>query len=259
MCASTGRTSEFRVLCAPVRDATPRGAAVVERDDDQIRPRPGPPRDHGSAHAPRFISRVVKASSKGGGSFGNRAPGRRARCGGAGAGRGHAAAQLAGRGLDQRARRVVIKTRLVNLRRASARSTQKHLRYIERDGVTREGGRGQLYGPQTDNADAGAFERRSEGDRHQFRFILSADDALELGDLKAFVRDHMRQVQRDLGTKLDWVAVDHWDTDNPHTHLVLRGKDDRGADLVIARNYIAERSEERRVGKECRSRWSPYH
>ena len=23
--------------------------------------------------------------------------------------------------------------------------------------------------------------------------------------------------------------------------------------------YITERSEERRVGKECRSRWSPYH
>ena len=25
------------------------------------------------------------------------------------------------------------------------------------------------------------------------------------------------------------------------------------------RRYVAERSEERRVGKECRSRWSPYH
>ena len=24
-------------------------------------------------------------------------------------------------------------------------------------------------------------------------------------------------------------------------------------------NYYSERSEERRVGKECRSRWSPYH
>ena len=23
--------------------------------------------------------------------------------------------------------------------------------------------------------------------------------------------------------------------------------------------YVLERSEERRVGKECRSRWSPYH
>ena len=28
--------------------------------------------------------------------------------------------------------------------------------------------------------------------------------------------------------------------------------------LVYERNLLA-RSEERRVGKECRSRWSPYH
>ena len=28
---------------------------------------------------------------------------------------------------------------------------------------------------------------------------------------------------------------------------------------VICRKYIKTRSEERRVGKECRSRWSPYH
>ena len=26
-----------------------------------------------------------------------------------------------------------------------------------------------------------------------------------------------------------------------------------------AASFAAERSEERRVGKECRSRWSPYH
>ena len=29
--------------------------------------------------------------------------------------------------------------------------------------------------------------------------------------------------------------------------------------LVKGNDYVEERSEERRVGKECRSRWSPYH
>ena len=29
--------------------------------------------------------------------------------------------------------------------------------------------------------------------------------------------------------------------------------------LAEMRGRIEERSEERRVGKECRSRWSPYH
>ena len=28
---------------------------------------------------------------------------------------------------------------------------------------------------------------------------------------------------------------------------------------MSAENFTAARSEERRVGKECRSRWSPYH
>ena len=30
-------------------------------------------------------------------------------------------------------------------------------------------------------------------------------------------------------------------------------------DGITRRIYPAKRSEERRVGKECRSRWSPYH
>ena len=29
--------------------------------------------------------------------------------------------------------------------------------------------------------------------------------------------------------------------------------------LMKTKNWIVCRSEERRVGKECRSRWSPYH
>ena len=29
--------------------------------------------------------------------------------------------------------------------------------------------------------------------------------------------------------------------------------------LIVFLGFLANRSEERRVGKECRSRWSPYH
>ena len=45
--------------------------------------------------------------------------------------------------------------------------------------------------------------------------------------------------RRDLGTKLDWVAVDHWNTDNPHVHVLIRGRADDGQDLVISRDYIS--------------------
>jgi hypothetical protein len=58
-------------------------------------------------------------------------------------------------------------------------------------------------------------------------------------DLRGFTRDLARRMEVDLGTRLDWVAVDHWNTDNPHVHLIVRGVDDRGGDLVIARDYIS--------------------
>jgi type IV secretory pathway VirD2 relaxase len=45
-------------------------------------------------------------------------------------------------------------------------------------------------------------------------------------------------METDLGTRLDWVAVDHWNTDNPHVHLLVCGVVDQGGDLVIARDYI---------------------
>jgi len=55
----------------------------------------------------------------------------------------------------------------------------------------------------------------------------------------------MTQVEQDLGTKLDWVAVDHFNTGHPHTHIMLRGVDDQGRDLIIARDYIAHGFRER--------------
>ena len=154
-------------------------------------------------------------------------------------GRGQVAARVAGRSLTRRSRRVVIKARLVNLRRAGLKSTVSHISYLKRDGVTREGAPGQAYGPIDDDADTLDFEQRGRDDRHQFRFIVAPEDAEDIGELRTFTRQLMDQMERDLGTKLEWIAVDHWDTDNPHTHVILRGKDDSGENLVIAPEYIA--------------------
>ena len=73
----------------------------------------------------------------------------------------------------------------------------------------------------------------------------SPEDATELEDLKPFVRDLMSRMEEDLGTKLDWIAADHFNTEHPHTHIVLRGKDELGKHLVIARDYIAHGMRER--------------
>ena len=104
---------------------------------------------------------------------------------------------------------------------------------------------GQLYDAGGGHADGKDFLARCEGDRHQFRFIVAAEDAAEYPDLKPFVRRLMARMEADLGTKLEWVAVDHYNTGHPHTHVLLRGKDDLRKDLVIARDYISRGMRER--------------
>ena len=54
-------------------------------------------------------------------------------------------------------------------------------------------------------------------------------------DLRAYTRELVGRMESDLGTRLDWVAVDHYDTAQPHVHLEVRGKRDDGRDLVIPR------------------------
>ncbi|MGL1920001.1 MAG: hypothetical protein OCD03_03155 [Hyphomicrobiales bacterium] len=68
---------------------------------------------------------------------------------------------------------------------------------------------------------------------------MSPEDATELVELKTYTRDLMQQMEKDLGTKLDWVAVDHYNTDHPHIHIIVRGTDDKGKDLIIARDYMS--------------------
>jgi type IV secretory pathway VirD2 relaxase len=144
-----------------------------------------------------------------------------------------------------RARRAVVKTRLVKLGGKALSGAVAHLKYIQRDGVTREGEPGELYAADQDVADGKAFLELSSEDRHQFRFIVSAEEASEYPDLKPLIRRLMTQAELDLGTRLDWVAVDHFNTGHPHTHIMLRGVDDQGRDLIIARDYIAHGFRER--------------
>jgi type IV secretory pathway VirD2 relaxase len=215
------------------------GLGMTRDDEDRFRPQPGKPGRSGE----RFITQVLQQAGKAGARSMAKPPARAvAKPGhqpGARLGRGHVAARFAGQGLGANARRVAIKIRLVNLAKAGTRSSITHLRYIEREGVNRLGGPGQAYGPSTDTADLDAFRERGQDDRHQFRFIISPEDAEQLDDLRTYTRHLMQRMETDLGTRLDWVAVDHWNTDNPHTHVVLRGKNELGKDLIIARDYIA--------------------
>jgi type IV secretory pathway VirD2 relaxase len=96
-----------------------------------------------------------------------------------------------------------------------------------------------------DDADGRRFAERCLGDRHQFRFVVSAEDASEYEDLRPLVRRFMGRMEEDLGTRLDWVAANHLDTFSPHSHVVLRGKDDLGGNLIISPEYIMRGIKER--------------
>ena len=143
--------------------------------------------------------------------------------------------------MNATARRVVVKARVVRHKGTKFRSAPlaKHLGYLKREGVTRDGEDARLFDARGDDADAKSFAARCEEDRHHFRFIVSPEDAPQMADLKGFTRKLMKQAERDLSTRLDWVAVDHWNTDNPHIHVLVRGKLANGKDLVIGRDYIS--------------------
>jgi len=208
--------------------------------NDHFRIRPGAPKQRGQAFVSQVLRQTTKAANATGGQRGKggKTPGSRL-------GRGHVAARFTGQALSASSRRATVKVRLVYLKQAGVRSTITHLRYIEREGVGREQDTGEAYGPMTDRADLPAFEERGREDRHQFRLIVSPEDAEQLDDLRTYTRHLMGRMEADLGTRLDWVAVSHWNTDNPHTHIVLRGKDDTGKDLIISQQYITQGMRER--------------
>lgn len=206
----------------------------MSRDDD-FRVRPGRIRSSKAQRAKPFVAQALAAARKAGG--------RVSRSGKITSGRGPHFAR--GRMASIRANRLITsRTRLCTVKALIVRNRgergplARHLNYLRRDGVTRDGERAKMFGPETDDADANEFTARAKDDRHHFRFIVSPEDAADMEDLKRFTRELIAQAEKDLGTKLDWVAVDHWNTDNPHVHVIVRGRTDDGQDLVIDRDYI---------------------
>jgi len=208
---------------------------AMMRDDD-FRIRPGRVRSRGSQRAQPIIVQALAAAQRAGGHVSRRgriiAPGRST------FGRGRVASLRATHRLGHRSRQVVVKARVV--RHGGRASLAAHLNYLQRDGVTRDGERGVLFGADADALDRNEFAARCEDDRHHFRFIVSPEDAEQMRDLKGFTRDLMTRMEADLGTRLDWRAVEHWNTDNPHIHVIVRGVAEDGQNLVISRDYIRE-------------------
>ncbi|MBI2260765.1 MAG: relaxase/mobilization nuclease domain-containing protein [Caulobacterales bacterium] len=143
--------------------------------------------------------------------------------------------------LDVR-QRVVVKalvSRHVGKGAERAAALGKHVAYLGRSGAGVEGGRPEFFDRDRDGVRPAVETEGWSRDRHHFRFIISPEHGDRIGDLRGYVRDVMARVAADLGQPdLKWLATCHYDTDQPHAHVLVRGRRGDGRDLVIPRDYM---------------------
>ncbi|MBD3835406.1 MAG: relaxase/mobilization nuclease domain-containing protein [Brevundimonas sp.] len=114
-----------------------------------------------------------------------------------------------------------------------------HIAYLARMGAGEDGERAAFFGPVREGVDAADATEGWAKDRHHFRFIISPEHGDRISDLQSYTREVMSRVANDLGEpRLNWIAVCHFDTDQPHAHVLVRGRRSDGRDLVIPRDYI---------------------
>jgi type IV secretory pathway VirD2 relaxase len=139
-----------------------------------------------------------------------------------------------------RRQRVVVKALVSRHKGGKAHGTiARHASYLGRESASADGKPGVFYDASRDQVNARQEVVKWADDRHHFRLIISPEHGGDIPNMTGYVREVMRRVERDLDTKLEWVAVNHHNTDNPHAHVMLRGRQEDGADLVIPRRYIS--------------------
>ncbi len=169
---------------------------MANKGDDDFRPRLGRLRDLGRSSGKRYVTRVLNAVGRKNARL--QSPRQKYGFTGRNIGRGNQAAarRMPDGQARLRHRRVVIKARFVKMAGAGIRKAGAHLRYIQRDGVSQEGEPGELYNTTIDEVDGDRFLDQCKEDRHQFRFIVSPEDATELDDLKIYTRTGRFQIGR---------------------------------------------------------------
>lgn len=119
-----------------------------------------------------------------------------------------------------------------------AAALAKHVIYLGRTGAGVEGARPEFFDKEIDGVRPQSETERWGEDRHHFRFIISPEHGDRL-NLKSYVREVMERVSADLGESgLKWIGTCHYDTDQPHAHVLVRGRRTDGRDLVIPRDYM---------------------
>lgn len=112
-------------------------------------------------------------------------------------------------------------------------------RYLTRAGAQQARERGLGFDAERFDVDLPArlASWQEAGDGRLWKIVVSPEAGARV-DLRAHARELMTQIENDLGTRLEWAAIDHHDTAHPHVHIVVRGIDDTGQALLLSRDYV---------------------
>jgi hypothetical protein len=106
--------------------------------------------------------------------------------------------------------RVVVKAHVSRHKPGKARgSLARHVSYLGRESASADGKHGVFYDAARDGVDAKQEAVQWAQDRHHFRLIVSPERGGDIPDMTSYIREVMRRVERDLDTKLQWIAVNH--------------------------------------------------
>jgi len=129
--------------------------------------------------------------------------------------------------------------RVMYAKNATRGQWKAHGRYIARESA-RQGRAVEAGFDATDrgiNIAARLDQWQSAGDERMWKVIVSPEFGDKI-DLTQMTRDLMKRMTRDLDTRLEWVAVSHFNTDNPHVHIALRGVRENGKSFRLERDYV---------------------
>ncbi len=100
----------------------------------------------------------------------------------------------------------------------------KNLEYIQKEGKALDGGEPELYGSEESQE-----KYKNFAENKNWRIIISPQQ--NNIDLTALTKTFIEKLEFETGYKFTWIAANHYDTDNFHTHLLINGKDKNGRDV----------------------------
>lgn len=129
---------------------------------------------------------------------------------------------------------------VVKVSYTSPKNLGSHLSYIMREGAGKDSAKAILFDENGTYVKAGHYTKanRLPGEKRIFKLIVTPESGVSIHDLHAFAKRVMRKVENEQGQRLNWVAAAHYNTGNPHIHIVVRGIDKDGRDVRLKKQLI---------------------